>query len=221
MAFFVMRKSFFVPESFGIRWFVMSIWEVILIGIALSMDAFAVGMTNGLTEPKMKGKKVLLIAFFYGFFQFMMPMIGYYCSSVFADLVAKIAPWLSFVLLAFIGGKMVYDCVKEMIARKKGEEEKTEEKTLGIGKLAVQALATSIDALAVGVSLLATETTIGLPFSAWWCGGVIGCITFALSVCAVYIGKRMGDKLSDKAELIGGVILIAIGLKILIESFIG
>ncbi len=188
----------------------MSIWEILLFGLGLSMDASAVGMTNGMVEPKMKVGKVLLVAFFYALFQFAMPVIGYYCASVFTSVVEQIAPWLSFALLAIIGGKMIFDCFKK---------EEKEDKPLGLGKLCMQALATSIDALAVGVTLLATEATVGLPMNIWLCALSIGAVTFALSVAAVYIGKKVGDKLADKAELIGGIILIAIGLKILIESF--
>ncbi len=190
----------------------MSVWEIVLLGIALSMDAVAVGMTNGMVEPQMRVKKVLLVAFFYGAFQFLMPVLGYYCGAAFTSVVEKIAPWLSFVLLAFIGGKMIFDCFKK--------EEACAE-PLGLKKLFVQTLATSIDALAVGVSLLAASTSeTGLPFSVWLCALVIGAITFSLSVGAVFVGKKIGNKLADKAELIGGIILIAIGLKILIESFL-
>lgn len=189
----------------------MSILEIVLLGVALSMDAVAVGMTNGMVEPKMRFPKVLLIALFYGFFQFFMPVLGYYCGSVFTSIVKMIAPWLSFALLAFIGGKMIFDCFRK-------EEKPTE--GVGVKKLFVQAIATSIDALAVGVSLLAAESTGGLPFHVFLCALTIGAITFALSTAAVYIGKAVGDKLADKAELIGGIILVAIGIKILVESFL-
>ncbi len=189
----------------------MSVWEVLVLGLGLSMDASAVGMTNGMVEPKMKVFKVLLIALFYAFFQALMPVIGYYCASLFSSVVVKIAPWLSFILLGFIGGKMIFDCFKK--------EEKTLE-PVKIGKLCVQAIATSIDALAVGVTLLCTQTTVGLPCNIWLCALMIGGVTFCLATAAVYIGKGIGDKLADKAELIGGIILIAIGLKILIESFL-
>ncbi len=189
----------------------MSIWEILLFGLALSMDAVAVGMTNGMVEPQMKVKKVALVALFYAFFQFAMPVIGYYAGYAFSSVVEKIAPWLSFGLLLFIGGKMIFDCFKK--------EEKSNE-PLGVGKLCVQALATSIDALAVGVTLLATQTSVGLPCNIWLCALTIGGVTLLLSFAAVYIGKAIGDKLADKAQLVGGLILIAIGLKILIESFL-
>ena len=210
----------------------MSVWEVILIGIALSMDAVAVGMTNGMTEPKMTIKKMLLIAFAFGAFQFLMPVVGYYCSYAFAEFVSKIAPWLSFALLGFLGGKMIFDFVKELRAAKREKAEQAEAEPeseaeiepksakLGFGKLLIQAVATSIDALAVGVTLLAAQTSSGLPFHVLLCALVIGVITFSLSLGAVFAGKRVGNRFADKAALVGGLILVGIGLKILIESFV-
>ena len=197
----------------------MQIWELILIGAALAMDAVAVGMTNGMVEPRMKWWKMLLVAGAYALFQFMMPVIGYYGGNLFSTIVEKIAPWLSFALLAFIGGKMIVDCILEMRKKKKGEEVE-EHKPLGAGKLLLQAVATSLDALAVGVTLLAVETTSGLPMSAVWCSVVIGVITFVLVLPAVFIGKKAGDKFADKAEILGGIVLIAIGIKILVEAFL-
>ena len=197
----------------------MAVWEILLIGLALSMDAFAVGMTDGMTEPRMKAKKVLLIAAFFGIFQGMMPIIGYYFSSLFTSLVEKIAPWLAFALLSFLGGKMVFDFFMERRKKQAGESE-TAEKRTGILKLLVQAVATSIDALAVGVTFLAAETADLLPLHIGYCALIICAITFTLSLAAVCIGKKAGDKFSDKAVLLGGVILIAIGLKILIEGLI-
>ena len=197
----------------------MAIWEIVLIGVALSMDAFAVGMTDGMTEPKMKAWKVVVIAAFFGIFQFLMPVAGYYFGSIFTHIVQKIAPWLSFAILAFLGGKMVLDFILEQRQKKRGEAVKSEKST-GIAKLFVQAVATSIDALAVGVTFLAAETNGGLPMHVVLCALIIGAITFSLSTAAVAIGKRAGNRFADKAELLGGLILIAIGVKILIEGLI-
>lgn len=197
----------------------MSIWEIILIGIALSMDAVAVGMTNGMVEPKMRPAKMLCVAGAYALFQFLMPVLGYYCGYAFSSLVEKIAPWLSFALLAFIGGKMIFDFVRETLTKRRGETVPLAE-PLGAGKLLIQALATSIDALAVGVTLLAEETAEGLPMHVTLCALVIGSITFVLAGCAVQFGKKVGDRFSDKAGLLGGIILLAIGVKILIEGLI-
>ncbi len=190
----------------------MSIWEILLFGVALAMDACAVGMTNGMIEPKMKLKKVVLIAGTFALFQFAMPVIGYFGAAIFSEAVAFVAPWLSFALLLLIGGKMILDCFKK-------EEKQTE--PVGFGKLCLQAVATSIDALAVGITLLATEASVGLPCNIWLCCLAIGGVTLCLAFGAVYLGKAIGDKLADKAGLIGGLILIAIGIKILVESFLG
>ena len=97
----------------------MGVFELILIAIALSMDAFAVGMTNGMTDSRMKTGKVLLIAAFFGVFQFFMPVLGFYISGVFSEQIARIAPWLSFLMLAFIGGKAIKEGVEELLSRKK------------------------------------------------------------------------------------------------------
>lgn len=200
----------------------MSELEIVFIGIALSMDAFAVGMTNGMVEPKMRTFKVLAIAFAFAFFQFGMPLLGYFLGAAFTELVEKIAPYLSFGLLLLLGGKMIFDCAKEKAEKKRESALRpyllAQANPLGAGKLLVQAVATSLDALAVGVTLLAAETGAGLPASVWLCAFVIGAVTFSLSVIAVSIGKKAGDKFSDDAGLLGGVILISIGLKILLEG---
>ena len=203
----------------------MAVWEILLIGVALAMDAFAVSLTNGMLEPKMPLWKAALVAGAYALFQFMMPLIGYYCGYAFSSFVAKIAPWLSFALLGFIGGKMIFDSAREMYQKRhpsaEGDAPHERARTkLTAGKLLLQAVATSLDALAVGVTLLAADTGAGLPMHVAFCALVIGVITFALSISAVYIGKKAGDKFSDKAELLGGIILVAIGLKILLEGIL-
>lgn len=202
----------------------MGIGEVLLIAVALSIDAFAVGMTNGMQEPKMRFLKMLLIAGMYGFFQFLMPVVGYFSSSVFSALVEKIAPWLSFALLGAIGGKMIFDGVMEMTSRQVQTvggiplKEILQKSGLTMGTLLAQAIATSIDALAVGIAFLAVGTTEGLPFHAALCALIIGAVTLILSLGAVELGKRAGDKFSDKAGFAGGCVLVAIGLKILLEA---
>ena len=212
----------------------MGFWEIVLIGVALAMDACAVAMTNGMTDNKMSVWKALLVGLFFGVFQFLMPVIGYYVTGViadaFLDTFEKIAAWISFVLLAFLGGKMLWECVAEKIKEKRGEVEMGAACTgstcsacqpkLTMGKLTLQAIATSIDALAVGVTLQMAAITEGLAGGAWGSTAIIGVITFGLSVIAVYIGKAVGNKLADKAGIVGGVVLLGIGLKILIESFL-
>ena len=190
----------------------MELWEVLLIGVALAMDAFAVGATDGMAEPRMKGGKMVLIAATFGIFQAAMPILGYYAGYAFSEVIAKIAPWLSFALLAIIGGKAVLG----FFFGKKEEESHP----VRAGGLLVQGLATSLDALAVGVTLLAAETAKGLPMHVTLCALVIGAVTFALVVPAVLLGKKVGNRFSDKAELLGGLVLLAIGIKILLEGIL-
>lgn len=190
----------------------MGILEVLLTGVGLSMDAAAVGMTNGLNEPKMRLTKILLIALFFGVFQGVMPLIGYFAGTLFAEAVASIAPYVALVLLGFIGGKMIYEALK------KSKEEEEAVKNLGVGALTVQAIATSIDALAVGISLLALNGIGALKVNIFAACAIIAACTFVISLAAVFIGKKFGTVLADKAELIGGIILVAIGLKIFIEG---
>ena len=192
----------------------MSIFDILLLGAALSMDAAAVGMANGMAEPKMGFRKTLLIALFYGVFQALMPLLGYWGSSVFSSLVARIAPYLSFILLGFLGGKMLFDAATE-----EGDRYLYKHSKLGLGALTAQAVATSIDALAVGVSLMAQEAAGALPMGVPLCTLIIGVTTFVLSLAAVQVGKLMGDKFSVGAEKLGGLVLILIGIKLLFEAF--
>ena len=125
----------------------MEIWEILLIGVALSLDAFAVGITDGMVEPNMRTRKALVIAFFFGLFQFGMPLIGYYLGTALTGLVQKIAPYLSFGLLLLLGGKMIFDGVKEKIEARKEFLLRpyliASSKPLGIGELVRQSVATS------------------------------------------------------------------------------
>lgn len=212
----------------------MLVWEILLLAVALSMDACAVAMTNGMTDVKMPVKKALLIGVFFGFFQFLMPLIGYFITGIianaFLDTFEKISAWISFALLAFLGGKMLIEGIKEWKEKKATQNEHLCETTgacpcskpkLTAGKLLLQAVATSIDALAVGVTLqMAAISETGLALGVWGATGVIGMITLALSFAAVYIGKAIGDKLADKAGLLGGLVLLGIGIKILIEGLL-
>ena len=170
----------------------MGYFEIILIGIGLSMDAVAVSMTNGMCLKQMHVKHAFVTALAFGLFQGIMPLIGYFAGSVFAEKVNAIDHWLALILLGFIGGKMVYEAVKS-------DEDHTVCKVLTFRLLLVQAIATSIDALAVGVSFAA----------------------LTVNIIAVYIGKKFGDLLKQKAEIVGGIILILIGLKIFVEHMFG
>ena len=195
----------------------MGILDILLTGVGLSMDAAAVSMTNGMNEPKMKLPKILLIALFYGVAQGLMPLIGYYAGSLFAEAVAKIAPWIALVLLGFIGGKMIFEAIRAFKKKKNGEGAE-EAKPLSIGALAAQAIATAIDALAVGVSLVALDKSGALAVNIFVAVSMIAATTFVISLISVFIGKKFGELLSDKAELVGGLILVALGRKIFIEG---
>ena len=192
----------------------MSIYDIVFLGAALSMDAAAVGMANGMAEPGMSRKKMLLIALFYGVFQGGMPLLGYYGSAAFSSLVERIAPWLSFLLLGFLGGKMLLDAAREeeeRYLRKRGK--------LGLSALTAQAVATSIDALAVGVSFMAQEAAGSLAVRVSLCTLIIAATTFLLSLAAVQVGKLAGDKFSGGAQKTGGLVLLLIGIKLLFEAF--
>ncbi|MBQ5930127.1 MAG: manganese efflux pump [Clostridia bacterium] len=211
----------------------MTVLEIVLIGMALAMDACAVAMTNGMTDSKMPLWKVLRIGVFFGFFQFMMPLIGYFITGLiadaFLDAFKSISAWISFALLAFLGGKMLFECISEKIKEKREKDETAGAGTCscsacqpqtGVWKLTVQAIATSIDALAVGVTLQMAAIQKDLALGVWGATAVIGVVTLGLAIGAVYIGKLVGNKLADKAGIVGGLVLLGIGLKILIESFL-
>ena len=204
----------------------MGFLEVLLLGVALAMDACAIAMTNGMCNPKMKTKDNFKIGFFFGFFQFLMPVIGFFIAGIFAnafmETVKKVSAWISFLLLGFLGGKMILECIREWKDRKNGnlEPETCEIQGLTTGKLFMQAIATSIDALAVGVTLQMALISKGLPLGVWGSTAIIGVTTFILSVGSVYIGKFVGDKLADKASFFGGLVLLAIGIKLLIEGML-
>ena len=203
----------------------MGFLEIFLLGIALAMDACAVAMIIGMTEREIGWKKVLLIGGFFGFFQFLMPLIGYFITGVvanaFMDVFKKISAWLSFGLLVFLGGKMLFESICEIVERRKNGGVCKRGEKLTLGRLTVQAIATSIDALAVGVTLQSAALGAeGLALGVWGATLLIGGVTFALGVAAVYLGKAIGCKLADKAGLLGGAVLIGIGVKILIGGLV-
>ena len=181
--------------------------ETFLLGLGLAMDAAAVSAVNGFTEPKMKLIKILFMAFLYGSFQGFMPMIGYVAGSLVVNILSNIIPYVALILLTYLGGKMIYDGIK-------GDEEENEEITNGVTMktLLLQAVATSIDALSVGLLFSENDSPEALVQS-----GIIAIVTFVISFVAFFIGKRFGTLLNDKAQIFGGVILIIIGLKIFYE----
>lgn len=188
----------------------MTLMEIFLVGVGLSMDAFAVAICKGLAMPRVNRKQTLLIGLYFGVFQAVMPLTGWLLGSQFARRVTKMAPWIAFVLLAWIGGSMIRESLS-----KKEEEEKAEPVELRHRELLMLAIATSIDALAVGVSFSMVELTVPIYAAA----ALIGCTTFAISVAGVFVGNLFGARYKNRAEFVGGAILILIGLKILLEHF--
>ena len=184
----------------------MSIIELLLIGIGLSMDAFAVSVCKGLGMTKLNKKNAFLIALFFGGFQALMPWLGWFIGSRFQKYIEQFDHWIAFGLLVFIGGQMIYESLKEK------EEVEKEGDQLDIGQLFLMAIATSIDALAIGVTFAL------LPgVNIWTSIALIGCTTFMISFAGVVIGFRFGNKYEKKAQIVGGVILIELGIKILLE----
>ena len=185
----------------------MSILELILVGVGLSMDAFAVAVSKGLSMRKINYKAGLIIAAAFGIFQAAMPVIGWFLATRFERLISSVDHWIAFGLLVLIGVKAIIGAVKDA---KNGEEEAAEY-VLKWGELLLLAVATSIDALAVGISFAALQVNI------WFAVGIIGVITLVLSFLGVLIGNRFGARFKSKAEIAGGIILVLIGIKILLE----
>ena len=183
----------------------MSLLELLLIAAGLSMDAFAVSLGKGLKMNKPNLRNSAVIALLFGGFQAMMPLFGWLLGKQFEEYIRSVDHWVAFGLLLFIGGKMVYEVFK----KERCPDEKTD--LLNIRELLLLALATSIDALAVGVTFAFLQVLIIPAMS------LIGIITFALSLLGIFIGHKLGTKLKLKAELAGGVVLILIGTKILLE----
>ena len=187
----------------------MGYLELALIGVGLSMDAFAVSVCKGLSMRKVDKKYMFVLAVFFGGFQALMPALGWLLGSQFQSYITAIDHWIAFILLVLIGGKMILDVVKE-----KGENEEVCPEgsvRIDLREFFLLAIATSIDALAVGISLACIESAIALEAL------TIGIVTFLLSAFGVYFGNHFGRKIDLKLDLIGGLILIGIGTKILIE----
>lgn len=185
------------------------------LGFSLAMDAFSVSLANGLHEPKMKFPRVALIAGTFAVFQGIMPLIGWALITTVAHYfhaINVIIPWVAFGLLGFIGGKMIFDGIKC------GDCEDCDCKKLTFGLLMVQGIATSIDAMSGGVTMAAQPELYGL-FEVIISVLIIAALTFAICVAGIYLGKIFGTKLSNKASIFGGAILVIIGIVILVKSF--
>ena len=181
----------------------MGTWELFVLAVGLSMDAFAVSICKGLSLGKIKVKHMCIAGIWFGGFQALMPLIGYFLGSLFADMITKYDHWIAFILLLFIGGNMIKEAV--------GDEEHVDA-SMDVKSMFILAVATSIDAFAVGVTFAFLNVAIVPAVS------FIGIVTFVCSAAGVKIGSIFGTKYSKKAELIGGVVLILIGSKILVEG---
>lgn len=194
-------------------WDLMFFVQSAMLGIGLAMDAFSVSLANGLNEPKMKTAKVCGIAGMFAFCQAIMPLLGWFCIHTIAKTFTafeKFIPWIALALLAFIGGKMLVEGIKQ------GEETSEEPKNMGFGLLFVQGIATSIDALSVGFTISDYDIVHALV-----CALIIAVLTFFICMAGVYIGKKFGTHLSNKAQILGGVILIGIGIYIFVKGLLG
>ena len=192
-------------------WSIEFFTNSILLGVGLAMDAFSVSLANGLNDPKMKAGRMTGIAGMFAFFQALMPMIGWFCVhnlakvfSVFQGLI----PWIALFLLLFIGGKMLLEGLHPT-----EEEEDGVKETLTLKLLVLQGIATSIDALSVGFTISDYNWIMALM-----CALLIAVVTFFICVAGVVIGKKFGTKLANKASVLGGVILVAIGVEIFVSG---
>ena len=179
---------------------------IIILSVGLAMDAFAVSICKGLAMKKMKWKNAIIIGLYFGIFQAIMPLIGYLLGVRFQSAITSIDHWVAFVLLVGIGANMIRE------AMSKEKEEASD--SIKVKDMLILAIATSIDALAIGITFAFLEVNITLAVS------LIGIITFIISVIGVKIGNIFGDKYEKKAELAGGIILIGLGIKILIEHLL-
>lgn len=183
----------------------MSFFSFFAFGVSLSMDAFAISMVKGLTMKRFSWGWTLIIALFFGGFQFLMPMLGYLLGSQFQAYITSIDHWIAFVLLDAIGGKMIWESMHET------QNEHAELARMDVRELFILAIATSIDALAVGITFAFLSVNI-LEASL-----VIGMVTFAMCIGGVLIGHLFGTKFEKGAQVLGGVVLMLMGLKILLE----
>lgn len=193
------------------------IFNSIALGVGLAMDAFSVSIANGLNEPGMTKSKMCGVAGTYAAYQFAMPMIGWFCVHTIAEqfeVFRKFIPWIALALLAWIGGKMLIEGIRDYRAGKSEEQETAPAAAcLGFGTLMVQGIATSIDALSVGFTIADYGTAMALA-----CSVLVAVTTFVICMAGLLFGKKFGGRLSDKATILGGIILIGIGIEIFVKG---
>lgn len=194
----------------------MDFITLLLLAVGLSMDAFAVSVCKGLAMQRLTLRGQLTVGLWFGGFQFLMPMIGYAFSSRFEQYINAVAPWVAFALLALIGGNMVREA--------RGSEEAPPDASLGFREMLLLAVATSIDALAVGITFTCVHVELAQQWSVL-ANTVLGCAfigvtTCVLSMLGVRVGSVFGRKYEKRAEMAGGIILVLLGVKILLEHFL-
>ena len=180
------------------------------LGVGLAMDAFSVSLANGLNDKNMKTGKMAGIAGIFAFFQALMPMIGWFCVHTIAQIFCsfqKFIPWIALILLLFIGGKMLIDGIRN--------KEESEQPSVGLTALLLQAVATSIDALSVGFTIAEYNFPLALI-----CALIIAVVTFIICMFGVFLGKTFGTRLAGKATILGGAILIIIGISIFLSGML-
>ncbi|HPG92669.1 MAG TPA: manganese efflux pump MntP family protein [Clostridia bacterium] len=196
---------------------------VLLIAVGLSADAFAVSISNSMTKPNLNRVQFLAYPICFGLFQGLMPLLGYFIGSAFSGFVEKVDHWIALILLAFIGGKMIFESIRDIKKKKQkneeiatiNENESETKKAFSFGEMILQGIATSIDAFVVGITLaLTVNMNIFVSVS------IITVATFVLSLVGMYLGKKVGKYLSDYSGIAGGIILVGIGVKIFIEHII-
>ncbi|MBQ9140836.1 MAG: manganese efflux pump [Lachnospiraceae bacterium] len=191
------------------EWSILFFFNSVLLGVGLAMDAFSVSLANGLNEPTMKRTKMCGVAGVFAFFQALMPMIGWMCVHTilqYFKVFEKFIPWIALFMLLYVGGKMLMDGVRN-------KEEESEDTGVGIGVLLIQGIATSIDALSVGFTIARYAFFMALVSAL-----IIAAVTFGICMAGLIIGKKFGTRLSNKANMLGGMILIFIGLEIFITG---
>lgn len=189
--------------------------EIVLIGIALAMDAFAMSILDGMVYSDIDKKKAVSVPIIFAVFQAGMPLIGYFLGTLFLQYIESFDHWIALALLLFIGGKMIYEAIRELSSK---DDKTIEPKKYSLPEVLIQGVATSIDALAVGVTLIMMNANI------WASISIIGGVTLLITAVGVYVGISFGKLFAKKAsyaEIVGGVVLILIGIKIVLEHTLG
>ena len=199
-------------EEIKMDWSFLFFFNSILLGVGLAMDAFSVSMANGLNDPKMSKKRMLCIAGTFAAFQAFMPMTGWICVHTIVEYFSafeKFIPWIALILLSYIGSGMLLNGIRHK------DEEEVSNTRMTAWSLFIQGVATSIDALSVGFTIAEYDWLMALV-----CSLIIAAVTLMICLCGLMMGKKFGTRLSNKAEILGGVILIAIGIEIFVSSWL-